>query len=444
MAGGTFESQNKVRPGVYIRFKTASAQGITLGERGTVAICEPLSWGPVAQVITIEAGDDVTGITGYDMTDSHNRFLQEIFRGSNRTNPANKVLLYRPAASSSAAAAATIENLTCTAKYAGARGNDIVVIVTENVDTEDFTVSTVVDGVIVDTQSGSTVADLTENAWVSFSGTGDLTASTGTALTGGADGTVNAAAYSTFLTNIEPYKFDVLCYDGSDSSVLSAFEGFIKRIANENGQYAQLVCVDSGSPDSRFIINVENGIILSNGDTLTPQQTCWWVSGVAAGAAYNQSLTFAKHPGAFGVSPVLTNSEIIDAINAGKIVFSADDGDVKIETDINSLVTYTSEIGKVYRKNRVVRLCNSIANDIYKEFSNNFIGIVNNNELGRSRFKSAVVGYLIDIQANEGIQNFSADDVEVLQGTDVDAVVINISIQPVDAAEKIYMTVEVA
>ena len=51
--------------------------------------------------------------------------------------------------------------------------------------------------------------------------------------------------------------------------------------------------------------------------------------------------------------------------------------------------------------------------------------------------------YLLDIQANNGIQNFTADDVEVLPGTDIDAIVVNIVIQAVDSIEKIYMTIEV-
>ena len=59
-------------------------------------------------------------------------------------------------------------------------------------------------------------------------------------------------------------------------------------------------------------------------------------------------------------------------------------------------------------------------------------------------FKSAIVGYLLDIQANQGIQNFEADDVEVLPGTDVDAVLVNIAIQVVGSANKIYLTVEVS
>ena len=58
-------------------------------------------------------------------------------------------------------------------------------------------------------------------------------------------------------------------------------------------------------------------------------------------------------------------------------------------------------------------------------------------------FKAAIVGYLLDIQANNGIQNFIADDVEVLPGTDIDAIVVNIVIQAVDSIEKIYMTIEV-
>ena len=91
-----------------------------------------------------------------------------------------------------------------------------------------------------------------------------------------------------------------------------------------------------------------------------------------------------------------------------------------------------------------MRLCNTIANDIYAQFSENFIGVVNNNEVGRSRFKSAVVGYLLEVQASNGIQNFTADDVEVLSGPEIDTVVINIAIQAVDSAEKIYLTVEVA
>ena len=445
MAGGTWATQNKVRPGVYIRFKSGTGLGLTVGDRGVVAICEPMSWGPVGQVMTVDNGADTTPYCGYPITEPGAMFLREIFRGTNRTSAPRQVLLYRPSATRSSQASAEISPLTVTALYPGARGNSITVIVTEDADNEDnFTVSTVVDGEIVDSQQANTVQELTANAWVTFSGTGALVANTGTALTGGADGTVEATAYSTFLSVIEPYDFDVLIYDGTDSTVLTAMQSFVKRLADENGQYCQLVAAGMTNPDSRFVIDNETGVTLSDGTELTKQQVCWWLGGAQAGAQYNQSLTYAAYPDAVTVSPVLTNSQVVAAINAGQFTLFAEDNVVKVETDINSLVTYTQDIGKVYRKNRVIRLCNSIANDIYKQFSDNFIGVVDNDDTGRMQFRTAIVGYMTTLQNARAIQNFTAEDVEVLPGDDVDSIVVNVAIQAVDSVEKIYMTVTVS
>ncbi len=445
MAGGTWTTQNKVRPGVYIRFKSGTGLGLTVGDRGVVAICEPMSWGPVGQVMTVDNGADTTPYCGYPITDPGAMFLREIFKGTNRTSAPRQVLLYRPSATSSSQASAKISPLTATALYPGARGNSITVIVTEDADNEDtFTVSTVVDGEIVDSQQAQTVQELTANAWVTFSGTGALVANTGTALTGGADGTVEATAYSTFLSVIEPYDFDILIYDGTDSTVLTAMQSFVKRLADENGQYCQLVAAGMTNPDSRFVIDNETGVTLSDGTELTKQQVCWWLGGAQAGAQYNQSLTYAAYPDAVTVSPVLTNSQAVAAINAGQFTLFAEDNVVKVETDINSLVTYTQDIGKVYRKNRVIRLCNSIANDIYKQFSDNFIGVVDNDDTGRMQFRTAIVGYMTTLQNARAIQNFTAEDVEVLPGDDVDSIVVNVAIQAVDSVEKIYMTVTVS
>ena len=445
MAGGTWTTQNKVRPGVYIRFTTNRALGLTVGERGVVTICEPMSWGPVGEVMTVANGDDMTPYTGYDITSEKNRFLREIFRGTNRTSPPATLYLYRPAATSSAKATVTTGTLTATAKYPGVRGNDITIVVTEDVDNEgSFFVSTVVDGEIQDQQSAETVADLVPNDWVDWSGTGALTATVGAPLTSGADGTVAASAYSDYLEAIEPYKFDVIIYDGSDSTVQDSMVGFVNRLADENGQYTQLVAANLTAPDSRFVINVMSGVTLADGTELTPQQVTWWAGGATAGAQFNESLTYATYPTAVAVSPLLTNNQIISALQSGQFILVADFDEVHVEQDIDSLTTYTTDIGVVYKKNRIIRLCNTIANDIYRQFSQNYIGVVNNNDAGRARFKAAIVGYLYQIQDAEGIQNFDPEDVEVLPGIDIDAIVVNVAFYAVDAVEKIYMTVSVS
>ena len=444
MAGGTFVAENKIRPGVYIRFTSSRGLGLTVSDRGTVAIAQALSWGPVETVQTIEAGADMTPYTGYDITNANNRFLNEIFKGTNRTAAPNKVLLYRLGASGQTQATATVAPLTATAKYPGTRGNDISIVITELTSPEDtFTVSTVVDGDIVDQQTAETVEDLVANDWVTWSGTGALTATVGQALTNGADGTPAASDYTDFLAAIEPYKFDVLIYDGSDSTVQDAMVAFVKRMSEEEGTYTQLVAAGLTNPDSRYIINVNSGVTLSDGTTLTPQQVTWWFGGATAGAKYNEDLTYATYPGAVDVTTKLTNSGYEQAIQAGQLVLWADDGAVKVEYDINSLVTYTPDITDVYHYNRTMRLVNTIANDIYQQFSDGYIGAVNNNEQGRMMFKSAIVGYLLTIQANNGIQNFEADDVEVLPGEAVDAVLVNLAIQVVGSINKIYVTLEV-
>lgn len=438
---GTWTSQNKVLPGVYIRFTSNQGLGLTVGERGTVTICEPMSWGPVGQVMTVESGADTTPFCGYDITSPNAMFLQQIFLGTNRTNGANTVLLYRPTASGSAQATATTGVLTATALYPGVRGNDITIVVTEEVDAETFTVSTVVDGSIVDEQTNITnVSDLVANSWVTWSGTGAVTATTGTALTGGLDGTVESAAYSTYLTAIEPYQFDVMIYDGSDPTVMTAMQTFIKSQNDDNGIYCQLCMANATNPDTRYIINVNSPVTLNDGTTLTAQQVTWWAGGALAGAMYNESLTYATYPNAVSTT-MQTPSQMIAALNAGQFILASDNGRVYVVQDINSLVTYDTNITEIYRYNRTMRLCNTIANDIHQQFVNGFLGVVNNNEAGRAVFQGAIVGYLLDIQNNQGIQNFEAEDVQVLPGEAINAIVVNLALQPVGSVEKVYVTI---
>lgn len=436
MAGGTWDAQNKKYPGVYIRFKTAAGLSLNVGDRGIVAICEPLSWGPEGQLMEIEAGADTTSYTGYDITNPKNRFLNEMFKGSNRTPAPKKALLYRPTANGSVQATAEFGALTVTAKYPGVRGNEIQMMISALTDPAGtFQVSTLVDRMIMDQQEAKTVAELVDNDWVTFSGDGALTAGGGP-LTDGADGTVQAAAYSAFLSVLEKAKFDVLAYDGADSTVLDAFQAFIKRLAEDQGKHAQLAAADMDHPDSRYIINVKSGVTLSDGTVLTPQQTVWWAAGATAGAKYNQDLTYAKYPGAVAVSAGSGDSA------EGDFVLFAEDGTVKVEYDVDSLTSFTQDIGEVFRYNRTMRLCNTIANDIYQQFSDNYIGVVDNNDAGRMLFRGAIVGYLSSIQANSGIQNFEADDVVVSPGQAADAIVVDIAIQPVLSATKIYLTIE--
>lgn len=447
MAGGTFLSQNKVLPGVYINFSSNQNTGLSVSQRGVVAICEPMSWGPVAQMQTVSYGADTTPYCGYSIYTPQAQFLNEIFKGTDRTNPPYEVLLWRPAATSSAQATATSGALTITALYPGVRGNDITVSVAADPDNESsFIVKTYVDGVEVDRQTQENIQGLVANDWVTFSGTGALSAQVGISLTGGADGTVENAAYSTFLSALEAYDFDIVIYDGTDATTQAAFTSFAERMSNNNGKNCQVVMYNATAPDSRFTINLSGdmtGVTLSDGTALTGQKLTWWVGGAEAGAQYDESLTYAVYPDAKTVTPALTTDQISTGVQAGNLYLSNIEGSVRIVQDINSLTTFTQDITAPYQKNRIIRTLSTLANDLSKQFAQGYIGIVDNNDDGRSLFKSAIVGYIREMESNGAITNFSPDDVEVLAGKSIDSIVININIQPVDAVEKIYITVYV-
>lgn len=449
MAGGTWTSQNKVRPGVYIRFASGEDYRMTVGERGTVAIYNPVFWGPEGKVFEVTPEMDTTALLGAPISQIF--FLREMFKGSNRTDPPKKVLLYR--AISGVNAAKVIGNLHVDAQYSGTIGNNITIQIIANTD-DTYTVNTIYGGVVRDSQTVAVCSELVENDWVTFTGpaVAPSQATAGTNLTGGTNVAATAENHAAFLAAIEPYHFDVIACDSLDSTVVDAYIAFVNRLADENGQYTQLVCstgeiATQALPDSRFVIDVVSPIrFASEGESysVAPQRAVYWVAGATAGAQYNQSLTYAKYPGALPVR-LLTNDQIISGINRGKFLLVSDDQDgMRVETDINTLTTFTQDIGKVYHKNRVMRLCNTLANDVYQQFSDNFIGVVTNNEAGRERLKAAIVGYMLQLQAGEGIRDFNPRDVEVLPGEDIDAVVVNLAFYALDAVEKIYMTVTVS
>lgn len=455
MAGGNWTRQDKTLPGVYINIRSAPNGSRNYGERGVVALCKPLSWGPVGEIMTIDRDTNVSALLGYRLDGaSQTLFLRELFLGSvnadggARTAGASKVLLYRPAATGAAKAQAVLGSgetaLTVSARYPGGRGNDIAVSVTADPDSKGaFLVETTVDGRTEDRQSVADWGGLRDNGWVSFSGAGPAAPALVTALAGGADGTADHGSYASFLETVEPHPVNVLVYDGTDPIVQAALLSFVTRMREQEGRKMQVVMPCYPGADSEGVISPCNGPVLESGP-LTPGETCWWLGGCTAGAKYNQSLTYAVHPGAADVFPRYTNAQARDLIRAGNLVLTEEEGKVKVYYDINTLTTFTADKGEAFSKNRPVRVLDTIANDLYRIFSDYHLGQTDNNAEGRALLKKEVVGMLNTMQANGGVQNFTADDVTVEPGTAADAVVVTLAVQPVDAIAKIYMTVTVA
>src|SRR5690606_22392894 len=180
---------------------------------------------------------NVFDVLGYDITAPQLLLVREALKR------AKTLLLYRLNDGDKATATIGTDNqMTVTAKYSGVRGNDITVVVQANVDDPGlFDVQTLVDGREVDLQTVSTIEELQENAWVTFSGTGAPEETAGTPLTGGADGTVTNQEHMDYLAAAELQDFQTMALTVDDETLKSVYTSFVSRLREDEGKKIQVV-----------------------------------------------------------------------------------------------------------------------------------------------------------------------------------------------------------
>ncbi|WP_181891687.1 phage tail sheath family protein [Bacillus altitudinis] len=447
MNGGTFTpGTEKKRPGIYFNFKTTAQQRITLGDRGTVALPITMSWGEPKTFISISGIEDLNKKVGLNIDDKSLLLFREAKK------KAQTVLLYRLNEGEPAKAQIS-ENFNVLANYGGQKGNEVTIQVTENVlDSSKRDVVTYVGTDIVDKQVVTDVKELKQNKYVSFSGEGEVTITAGVTLSGGKNGVPSVADYTAFLEEAETEYFDVIALPNNTSEQLKAtFVAFIKRLRDDQGRKVQGV-VANYAADHEGIINVTSGVVLEDGTEITPAKATAWVAGASAGANFNQSLTFVEYEGAVDTLERLDNDQVEYRLSQGEFLFTFDarDRTVSVEKDINSLTTYTTEKNKTFAKNKIIRVLDAINNDLTRELKDLIkLRKANGNDIpasddGLQLVKTLITQYLTQLQDGSGITGFDSEtDITIALNEDRDGFLIDLAVQPVDAAEKFYFNVEV-
>ncbi|SDX83016.1 phage tail sheath family protein [Tepidimicrobium xylanilyticum] len=429
LGGGTFTTMNKVLPGAYINFVSIARALGTMGERGIVAMPLEMDWGPEDEVITIDAGEfqkEALNILGYSFADEKMKPLREVFKG------ASMVKLYR-INTGGKKATATVGELTITSKYPGTRGNDIKVVVQANIDDESsFDVITYLGSTQVDIQTVGNIGELKPNNFVEFSGTGALEVTAGVPLTGGENGAATGESYSTFLDKIEAEDFTTLLYAGEDEVTKSLFDSFTKRMRDDEGVKITTVLFDYAKADFEGVISVKNN-----------KELVYWVAGQTAGAAVNESLTNKVYDGEYEVKTKFKKREFEQFIQNGEFAFYQDGNDVRVLKDINTFTSFSPEKNQDFSSNRVIRVLDQIANDTARIFNDFYLGKVTNDDIGRQLFKNELVNYHEQLLNIRAIENFNEEDIIVLPGAQKQDVIVNEVVQPTDAMEKLYMSVQV-
>lgn len=434
LGGGTFLTQNKVLPGAYINFISVATASANMSDRGYAAMGLELDWGQEGKIFEVTNGDfqkNSMKIFGHSYADDAMKGLRDLFK--------NVTTLFAYRLNGGGAKAA---NTFATALYSGTRGNDIKIAVQANVDENSkFDVQTWLDGVLMDTQTVAKAAELVANDYVSFKSDASLTVTAATALTGGTNGTSNAAAHQAFLDKVESYPaINAIGYVGTDTAVKSLYAAFAKRMRDEVGVKFQAVIYQQAA-DYEGVINVKNKVLDEGADEAS---LVYWETGVAAGTAVNASATNKIYDGEFTVDVDYTQAQLEAAIKAGEFTFHQVGSDVRVLSDINSLVTTTANKGDIFKDNQTIRVCDQIATDIANLFVTKYLGVVPNDASGRTSLWADIVKHHEDLQNIRAIENFTDEDVTVAQGDTKKSVVVTDNITVVNTMEKLYMTVYVA
>lgn len=433
LGGGVFTTQNKKLPGAYINFVSAARASSTLADRGIAALPLAMSWGETGKVITMTSDDllfNARKILGYNYDAAQIASIREVFKY------ATTVHLYRL---NNAATKATCE--FCDARCGGARGNDISIVITANVDTPaNWDVKTLLGTEVVDEQKNvaTNTDNLVDNDFVVWKSAVALKATAKTPLTTGADGTVAAADWTKALAALESESFNTLGIVSTDDSIKSLAIAFTKRMRDEVGVKFQTVVYDKAA-DDKGIINVTSHP--TSGDTA---DLVAWVTGLQAGCAVNASCTNRVYNGEYDIDVSLTQTELEAAIDNGEFVFHKVGDEVRALVDINSKVTVTMEEGEDFKSNQTIRVLDQIANDIATLFNTRYLGIIPNDDAGRVSLWNDIVKHHQELLRLRAIEEFEPADVTVAQGDTKKSVVVADAVMPTNAMEQLYMNVVVS
>lgn len=445
--GGTFLVQNKVRPGAYINFVAVPQSLMNVSDRGIATMALPMSWGPQGEIIDILSSDLTDGSSlakiGYSSTDVESLLFRICLQNCYRL----KAWRLDTGGTKASATIGTGETaLKPTAKYAGICGNDIKIVIVKDDDSgSTYTVETLYKGIRKDIQSKLTSPTLLEdNDWVDWNVTKQtvFTATAATSLTGGENGTVTeSTAYTDYWAKMKTETWNTMGLLSEDATVKTAFCEYIKDLRENEGVKVQGCVYDKATYDYEGIISSDQGY-KTEVEEISEVNFVAWVTGATAGAEINESNTHKTVQDAVEIIGELTNTEIIDALNSGKFVISKlRSGTIVVEKDINTLHTFTTDRSYDFSKNRVIRVLDEMGNTVMNTWDENYCGKLDNDADGRNVYKADLVSYGNTLQGIHAITNFlGADDIEVLMGDDVDSVVVNWPVQPVDSMEKLYMT----
>lgn len=488
--GGIFSKSNRpTLPGAYFNFEQQQAAAVPSNPGTAVAIPFTHDWGPFETVTRVSSFAEFQSVFGASDDTEGYRAVRQAFQGEgfDGRGGAGEVVCYRFGGSSAAKAAITLNNssaaaaITLTARYEGTRGNDL------RVTTQDLAADStkneliILDGTTIveryeyaDTDITNLAAQINESSdWVTAgsvtSGTALATVS-GSALTGGNDGTTLLAAdWTAALDALSVHRFAVFCaYGLTDSTIRTTVATWIddqndlgKRFfgvfGGAAGETLATARTRSAALANSNIVNVGIGTVtdatLGSGQTSQTLSTAEFaarVAGALAARGEYQSLTHARFAGV-ELTVGATLSELESAFDAGIVALARDShatAPVHIKTGLTTWTRSVATADKpylIYRQPKYVRTIHGIEADLTQWAEENIIGVRVINDTTREAVVGEVKARLAEREALGAIQAgwTVGIDQSPPPSDDDEFVAIVISASFARALEQVYFTVSV-
>ena len=429
--GGNFQTMNKELPGAYINVVSVKKAAGAVSDRGYASMPMELDWGKDGEMITLTneiLQKDARKLFGYAYTAPELADIRDVFCH------ATTLYLYRLNSGGEKAS-----NDYCTAVCSGTRGNSLKVVIAQDVDSDSQYVvklymTDTADGqsvdVKLDEQTVAAASDLENNDYVEWKSGAALTVTAGVSLSGGSNASVTGDSHSAYLAALEPYYINTFGVKTADETVKKLYVSYVKRMRDEVGSKFQLI-LHNYAGDYEGVINVKNSV-----------KAVPWVVGAEAGCNVEKSCTNMTYDGEADVPADYTQIELKAAMKAGEFVFHKVGEQIRVLSDINSLLTYTEDKSKDFASNQVIRVVDQIATDIASIYVSRYIGKYNNNATNRTALWKDITGEHEVLAKKGAIDDYDSKDVEVTaHETDKKAVVVTDQVQPAEAMEKLYMTI---
>ena len=457
MAGYFTIGETKIRPGAYFNVQ-AKGSGATPGAvDGVVAILLKAKMGPLEEAVVLSSEDDYVKVFGDGGTTDAIR--EAIYGG------ASKIIAVRLGTGGTAASVeltAATGKLVVTAKTVGNESYSVTVRakLTDSSKKEIiFYRGTTQMAIFEFAATGDEVAAaiaacasskyFTVAASTSPAGSGVITNVSQTALTGGVDPTVANAQYSSGLTALEPYYFNVLAIDTEDASVQALVQAYLARIYLHGSFGITVFAPASGLTKAQrnsaaAAFNGENVIYVANPDVGTTYgdlygyQVAAYIAGLVAAKPSNESIMHSVISHYTSLDDRYTPSEIETAEASGCLVLDVNGSDqVWIDNSITTLVTPDTDQDEGWKKIRRTKTRYEL---LYRgnQAADALAGKVDNDNNGRMTIMSAIqrVG---DAMIGEGKLNACAVTPTTKVITDGDTCGFDIEVVDKDSAEKIYL-----